>query len=209
MANFIFRSILAGMLISIGGCAMISSQLPIVGPVLFSFGLLCVLMLDCRLYTGAIGYAKLSSIPYLMMMFGGNVIGTFVIGTMMKFYNENIAYGAYRILEAKQMLISNPVANFDSILIAGIMCGILMYLAVEIWRSNVSDAGRCIGVMFAVAIFIISGYEHCIADCFYLFSASENAYSVINQVYFILTVALGNSIGSICTNKIKNFAISN
>ena len=64
-----------------------------------------------------------------------------------------------------------------------------MYSAVKIFAlSN----GYPLYAMLPVAIFIVSGFHHCVADMFYL--SLDNAIS-INSVLNIVLIIIGNSIG--------------
>ena len=53
--------------------------------------------------------------------------------------------------------------SLASILILAFFCGILMYVAVEGFRSG----GNPLIVIFSVSVFILCGFEHCIANMFY------------------------------------------
>ena len=70
-------------------------------------------------------------------------------------------------------------------------CGILMYVAVGIWRESKTQ----MGVVFAIPVFILSGYEHSIADMFY-FSLAGTVFRP-QSLLFLLLVVLGNSIGGL------------
>ena len=74
---------------------------------------------------------------------------------------------------------------FDSI-----GCGICIYLSVELYKKTSSIFVIVLGVL----VFILSGFEHCIADIFYL-SASMSF--DLKSILYILTAIIGNSIGSL------------
>ena len=63
-----------------------------------------------------------------------------------------------------------------------------MYLAVAIWKDKKST----LTIFFCVPVFILSGFEHSIADLFYFFAAGEwNGKGIL----FLLIVLLGNTVG--------------
>ena len=68
------------------------------------------------------------------------------------------------------------------------MCGILMYLAVCLFKEHKTP----LGIFFCVPVFILSGYEHSIANMFY-FGASGIV--SLEAFAYIWVVILGNSIG--------------
>ena len=88
------------------------------------------------------------------------------------------------------------------ILITAFFCGILMYTAVAIYKEK----GSPLGIFFCVPVFILSGFEHSIADMFYFFLAGE--YS-LRGVGFILLVVLGNTVGGMLVPALRTFAGEN
>ncbi|MBR3965373.1 MAG: formate/nitrite transporter family protein, partial [Clostridia bacterium] len=73
-------------------------------------------------------------------------------------------------------------------LVRGVFCGILMYLAVSIYKEK----GTYLSILFCVPAFILAGFEHSIADMFY-FAASGIV--SLRALGFIWTVILGNALG--------------
>ena len=73
-------------------------------------------------------------------------------------------------------------------LIRGFFCGILMYAAVWIYRNKHTVAG----IVFCIPVFILSGFEHSVADMFY-FSLAGMFHG--RAALFVLLVVIGNSLG--------------
>ena len=73
-------------------------------------------------------------------------------------------------------------------LVRAIFCGILMYTAVAIYKEK----GSPLGIFFCVPVFILSGFEHSIADMFYFFCARMFSLEVF---VFLALVVVGNSVG--------------
>ena len=71
----------------------------------------------------------------------------------------------------------------------GIFCGILMYMAVSIYR----DKQTISGILFCVPVFILAGFEHSVANMFY-FGAAGMFFSMESIIYLAIVV-LGNTIG--------------
>ena len=82
---------------------------------------------------------------------------------------------------------------------AAIFCGILMYTAVEVFKTGKSP----LGIFFCVPAFIIAGFEHSIADMFYFFSARMFSGEV---AVFLLVVVIGNSVGGMLLPWLKLLA---
>ena len=69
-----------------------------------------------------------------------------------------------------------------------------MYLAVENaknCRSKGHDVSMIFGTAVPVMLFIFCGFNHSVADCFYLFAADVS----LSGVLYILVVAIGNAMG--------------
>ena len=177
---------LAGILISIGGAVFLASDNKYMGAILFTVALLCICFRGYGLYTGKIGFLVKAhgkeDISATFMALLGNFIGTLLCGLAVRFAIPALGDKAFEICSQKLL------QTFPSTLFRGIFCGILMYLAVVIYRENKNIAG----ILFCVPVFIISGFEHSIADLFY-FSASGIV--SIQATGFLWTVILGNTVG--------------
>lgn len=179
--------IIAGILISIGGTVYLSCENKAVGAVLFAVALLCICMLGYNLFTGKICYIpeKHDKEAFSQLFWGllGNLIGTVVCG-------YGVRYAISAVGEAAQKACDTRLAvqAFPQTLIRAIFCGILIYLAVEIYKKHKSIAG----IVFCIPVFILSGFEHSIADMFY-FAASGIV--SLKAFGFIWTVILGNTVG--------------
>ena len=62
--------------------------------------------------------------------------------------------------------------------------------AVAVFKENKSP----IAIFFCVPVFILSGFEHSIADMFYFFAAKIFS---IDMIIFITVVILGNTVGGL------------
>lgn len=68
-----------------------------------------------------------------------------------------------------------------------------MYVAVEAYRRvELAPAFRIASVFLCVAVFILSGFEHCIANMFYF---SVAGMWTGHTLVWVLVMTLGNSIG--------------
>ena len=78
--NLITKSILAGLLISLAGIAYLNCPDKIVGSLLFSLGLISILILEAKLFTGVIGYvnSKRSILDSLLILVFNLVVATIV-----------------------------------------------------------------------------------------------------------------------------------
>ena len=173
------KSIYAGFAIGIGGIVYLSMDNRILGALFFSFGLSTIVTQGFNLYTGKIGFVKeWKELPDMLMILAGNFIGTFITAMLAKAANLSI--------DSTQM-VHNKLDN--SLLHIFLLSGVMMYLAID----NYNKSKNIIFVVAAVMIFILSGFEHSIANMFYFEIAG--AYSLKSLLY-ILVMAAGNGVGA-------------
>ena len=180
------RSIMSGILIGIGTVIYLKCDNTYIGAMLFSLALITIVKCNLDLYTGKIGYFGEVKASSLLIILVGNLIGV-----MMPVCFK------YGDIFDKVVLISSLKFSKDflSIFLDGVLCGILMFVAVSCKDSLI--------IVFCIMTFMMSGYEHCIADFPYLVLN----YSTENLQKFLLVI-LGNSIGSILTSRLMMNPIS-
>ncbi len=186
MLKKIVDGIFAGILVSIGGMVYLSCDNKYVGAVLFSIALLFICLKGYSLYTGKICYIpekhNKEAFSVLLLALLGNFLATVICGYALRYAAPSIAQTALSMCETKL------TQEFFQTFLRAVFCGILIYLAVDIYKNSKNP----IGIFFAIPVFILSGYEHSIADMFY-FAASGIV--SLRAFGFIWTVILGNSIG--------------
>lgn len=180
-AGFV-KSILAGLAVSLGGYVFLSCENKYVGSVLFSVGLLTVVYLGLNLYTGRIGYIfsqnceeridTLFSLP-------GNVLGCLCAGLLKP-----------PVGQVESLVASKLTKPLSGVFIDGILCGILIFICVDIFKRKQNP----IAILFCVPAFILCGFEHSVADAFYI--ANARAFS-LESLWFLLVVAAGNAVGGV------------
>ncbi|MBE6378926.1 MAG: formate/nitrite transporter family protein [Lentisphaerae bacterium] len=185
----------AGVFIGIAGTVYLSCANPVTGAFLFGFGLLTIVCFSLKLYTGAIGYLAEQGKNFfrylyeLLLIWLGNLAGCAAVGYAVR------ATRVFSGLEAKvQNIVNIKMADSPaSLLILSIFCGILMFTAVDAFRNDkLPSVCRPVMVFLCVMVFILSGFEHCIANMYY-FSAAD-VWSG-KTLMLILLMTLGNSIG--------------
>lgn len=185
------KSIIAGVMIGIGGTVYLSVENKVVGSVLFAIGLFAIVVYGFNLYTGKIGYLvtnfNFKYIKELVITLVGNFIGTFFVGFILRYTR------IYPLIseKAKALVDIKLDDNIISILILSFFCGILMYFAVNSYKE-LKDVGRYIAIFLGVIVFILCGFEHCVANMYY-FSVSSSW--CLNGFLYLLIMILGNSLG--------------
>lgn len=176
------KAIYAGFAIGIGGIIYLSVDNKVLASLFFSFGLSTIVTQGFNLYTGKIGFVKeWREMPDMMLILAGNFMGTFIAAMLAKAANLGI--------DSTQMVHNKLDNSLIHVFLLSIFCGVMMYLAID----NYNKSKNIVFVIAAVMIFILSGFEHSIANMFYFEIA--NAYSLKSLLY-ILVMAAGNGVGA-------------
>lgn len=181
------KGLLAGLCISLGGSVFLSCDDRVVGALFFSVALLSICMLGFSLYTGKVGslvdehkgadFAKV----YLGLL--GNLLGCLLFGTLARFARPELGSLAEALCRSK---LEQTVVQA---LLRAFFCGVLMYIAVWIFQRKQS----CLGIFLCIPTFILSGFEHSIANMFYF--AAAGCFRMEALGYTLLFI-VGNSLGA-------------
>ena len=198
MTKFI-KGVLGGICIGIGGAAYLSIGNPIVGSLIFSIGLLLICMNGFKLFTGSIPYVRLEtkSIINVAVILIGNIVGAWFIGLIFYMSRPDMMNHAANIC-------FNKLDEGWRIIPLAFMCNVLIFFAVDLFgRAPINSFIRVFNLVLCVMTFILSGYEHCIANVFY-FSAVQ-LFDVKVLGYLILNIIF-NAIGGICIYRLTRLA---
>lgn len=190
--DILLRAILTGFAIGIGGTVFLSCDNKYIGSVLFGTGLFVILSFGFNLFTGKVGYAvenKPSYIIDLAVIWLGNFIGAAAMAYML--LCTRISGIGEKAREICNIKLDD---NILSIFILAFFCGMLMFIAADGYKTISNPLGQILAVFLPVVVFILSGFEHCIANMFY-FTVAE-AWSVKSLGYLII-MTLGNALGGI------------
>ncbi len=190
----LLSSILAGICIAVGGTVFLSVENRVIGASLFSIGLFYVVSYGLWLYTGRIGYLPVRDRAYaadLLVTLAGNFAGTFCVGTLLRQTRAaaNLIERAAALSEAKL------TDSLPSIFILAVFCGVLMYVGVNGFAVFEHAPGKYLSVYLAVSVFILCGFEHCVANMYYYTLAG--VWTDGRAWLSLLVMVAGNSVGSI------------
>ena len=92
---------------------------------------------------------------------------------------------------------AGKILPFGQAFLRGILCNILVSLGVLMAAVGKDAAGKVVALFFPVAAFIIGGYEHCVANMYYLtvgiLAGAE--LSLADIISNMVPVTLGNIVG--------------
>ena len=176
--ELINKSIGASLLISLGNYALLKLGNPI-GPIIFSFGLLGVCYMGLNLFTGKCGFLFEDRIKIkdLLIILISNLIAGYVIGFLYSYLDKEVVENAI-------VKVSTWNITF-SFFLKSLLCGIVMYIAVYMYRKKTP-----LGILFGIPLFIFCGFQHCIANIITMGIAK------IFDVSIFLCI-IGNFVGSV------------
>ncbi len=213
--SFLCDGILAGIMIGVGGIVNLSCDNRYLGAFLFSLGLFCIILFKYGLYTGKVGYIVSHKPSYLGETFFtllANAIGAAITAGLIlltRFARDTTVSGM------DMTLMDRAVATMDNKLsdslissfVLAIFCGLMMFTAVEGSRRCM-EKNNYIGAAFVtvlpIMVFILAGFNHCVADLFYFFLAG--CPSIGRACAYFPVVIIGNLVGGIIVPLLKKFS---
>ena len=109
-----------------------------------------------------------SLIRTLVIVYFGNMVGAVALAYLVYLsgqYNyTNGALGAFTI----KVALGKVSLSFLPALISGILCNILVCAAVLMASTAKDIAGKSLAIFFPIMAFVISGFEHCVANMYYI-----------------------------------------
>lgn len=203
LADFLY-AIMAGAFIAMGGVAFLSLNNKIVGAFMFSLGLFAVCTLKYNLFTGKVGYLFCNDVktylPWCLMVWVGNLVGSIIVAELVRL--TRVAPG---IIEKSTKLVQVKADDsLISLFVLGIFCNIMVVHAVDQYLNNPHEIGKYLGIIMSIMVFILCGFEHCIADMFYIQMARMwNSQTIIA----LIVITLGNVLGGILIPTMRNINI--
>jgi formate/nitrite transporter len=107
--------------------------------------------------------------------------------------NGGVKATAVKIAEAKTQL------GFGPALLRGVLCNMLVCLAVWLSLAARSVEGKVVAIAFPIATFVALGFEHCIANLYLLPIGALNGAHIdlMGALNNLIPVTLGNTVGGV------------
>lgn len=223
--KLILLGIAAGFFIGIGaeasslamhGISNVGLARTVAGAV-FPIGLMLIVLLGGELFTGNClismavydKKAKLKGmIRNLTIVYISNFIGAALMAWMINNCGQlNFSDGGAGAFTIKVALGKVGIDPMQAI-VSGILCNVLVCLAIFMAATAKDVAGKCIAIFFPIFVFVISGFEHCVANMYYIpagiFAAHNPLYAAkATELYGITAEQLsGLNFGSMFSNLI-------
>lgn len=229
--SIVLLGILAGVFIGLGAmfCTLVTTDAglgfgltKLLGGAAFCLGLILVVVAGAELFTGNCliimsWMSGRTSLVQLLRNWGlvyfANLLGGLSLAGLM-FYTYQWILNDYGV-GANALLIANAKVNlsFGSALARGILCNALVCLAIWLCFSARTVTGKILSVLFPITAFVAAGFEHSIANMYFipmgmllasqpavLTAAGVTADNVVNLTWLgfvdnLIPVTIGNIIG--------------
>lgn len=230
-ARLLVRAVLAGFFIAMGGAvtntaahtvAAVGAARVLCG-LLFPFGLAMVILTGAELFTGNTLLVmsvleRQISVRAMMrnwcIVYAGNAVGAMLAAAGCA-YGGQLAYSDGGLAVFTMRLAAGKCAlPWQNAVVLGVLCNLLVTAGVLLSLSAKDLTGRVVGAYLPVAFFVICGFEHCVANLYYvpagLFAKSIPAYAALAAqqgvdlsaltwgnflIKNLLPVTLGNLLG--------------
>lgn len=184
---------LAGMSIALGGTVFLSLDSKLAGAVCFTVGLFTICLFRLHLFTGKVCYLFDRDRSYaldLPLIWLGNLLGSWLtaLALAQTRLGPTLAARAWELCRTK--LSDGPLSLF----LLAVFCNVLIYLAVEGFAAAPHDLGRYLALFFGVTVFILCGFQHCVADLYYFSLAGAWSPDALAR---LLLITLGNALGGV------------
>ncbi|MBQ8188739.1 MAG: formate/nitrite transporter family protein [Lachnospiraceae bacterium] len=218
------KAVLAGMMIALGasGSSVAAHAIGNVGiarmaaATVFPVGLMMVILMGAELFTGdclmvmAIAdgrYAVTRLIKVLSIVYIGNFIGAILVAYGVG-YSSQLDYsdgllGAYTI----KVALAKVNMSFGEAMISGVLCNVLVCFAVMMALCAKDITGKLLSSFFVIFLFVTEGFEHCVANMYYI---SAGLVAACNPQYVQVAIEqYGLNIEKLANLDISHFLMGN
>ena len=197
LGRLILLGIFAGMFIACGASASSVAMHNIsnvglarlVAGSIFPVGLMMIVFVGGELFTGdclmimgclhgrfpAWRMAKVLVVVFLSNFIGAALLAALVNASGQLHYSGDLM-GAFTM----KVAIGKLTMSFGSAFASGILCNIFVCIAVLMAAAAKDIGGKVWAIFFPIMAFVVSGYEHCVANMYYIpagiFAAANESY---------------------------------
>lgn len=181
----IVLGILAGILIALGSAATNTAaygfqdawMIRTICGLLFPFGLAMVVVMGAELFTGncLITISLLDrrcSFGQMLRSWGivylANFAGSLLVAAGCAWFGQLDYSGGALALYTMKLAAAKCAIPFQNGVVLGFWCNLLVCLAVLMAMSAKDTAGRIIGAFLPICYFVMCGFEHCVANMYYI-----------------------------------------
>lgn len=191
-------SLAAATAVIAGGPAASPEWAALIKAVIFPIGLILIIMANLSLFTGNIysygacvanGCNKWQALGLLAISWFGNLIGSIWVA-----YGVRISIPGFDLHAIERVANIKVLIPYPQLFVLAVFCNMLVCYAVSMARRN-TGVLKLFGIFFPIFLFVFFGFEHSIADMFYMLFVEK--FSVQNYLAFLGIATAGNIIGGV------------
>lgn len=191
-------SLAAATAVIAGGPAASPEWAALIKAVIFPIGLILIIMANLSLFTGNIysygacvanGCNKWQALGLLVISWFGNLIGSIWVA-----YGVRISIPGFDLHAIERVANIKVLIPYPQLFVLAVFCNMLVCYAVSMARRN-TGVLKLFGIFFPIFLFVFFGFEHSIADMFYMLFVEK--FSVQNYLAFLGIATAGNIIGGV------------
>ena len=224
LARMILLGFFAGMFIACGASASSVAMHAVenvglarlVAGCIFPVGLMMIVFVGGELFTGdclmvmgclhgeyrVIDMLRVLAVVFLSNFAGAAVMAAMVSATTQFGFTGNLL-GAFTI----KVAMGKVNMSFGAAFVSGILCNIFVCVAVLMAAASKDIAGKVWAIFFPIMAFVVSGYEHCVANMYYV---PAGIFAAANPAYAEAAVsAYGYTAGQMASLNWANFLVKN
>ncbi len=189
VADSLIRGALAGAILaaatSLAFTAMVQTNQPLVGALIFPVGLVLIVLLGLDLVTGAFGLVPLpwlehdaaasSMLGNWMWIFIGNLVGSVAYGALLAIALTNFGTAAPAGVAAKIIAVAEAkttgyeaigMAGMITVFVKALLCNWMVCLGIIAAMTTSSTVGKIAAAWMPILIFFAQGFEHAVVNMF-------------------------------------------
>lgn len=182
---------------------------------IFPVGLVMIVLVGGELFTGDCliifcvmdkKVKLLNMIRTLLLVWLSNLLGALIVVVLVNQCGQ-LDYGSAALGAATIKTAYNKMnLGFLKAFCSGIMCNILVCIAVLVAGTASDVIGKIGGIFFTIWAFVIGGYEHCVANMYYI---PAGLMAKQSSTYYDAAVATGLTLEQLNSMTIRSFLINN
>lgn len=199
-------SFMGGFYIALGGQGFLTMYAdPFLRAAVFPVGLMLIILVGGELFTGncLMTFGSLNKkisvkqlVSSISQVWFGNLIGSLAV-VLLVYYSGMYKPDSVLATTIATVAKAKVSQSFVQILSKGIICNILVALGVWFAYTAKDTIGKLFGCWFPVMLFVLCGYEHCIANMFFLPLGAliDNSITITQIIGNLIPSTIGNFIG--------------
>lgn len=207
----ILQGILAGMFIAMGAIGYFKLVAytadpglgKFLGALIFPTGIIAILLLGSELFTSNCMailsvYKKNIKLSSFMKMLITVLCANFVGALIMALLSTGAGIFSEHMIEiVNKSAVAKTTMPISQMFISAVLCNIIVCAGVMMAYSAKTVTGKILAIWFPIAVFVLSGTEHIVANMFYLMMAFLNgaAITIPGLLTSFGVVTVGNFIG--------------